>query len=328
MQAYLTDGSAKHLAAAQNGFRFVLEQSFATGGWGPNEGFQKPGTDGLAKTLQTSHSSFETPCGAYGHFKIARYLMRVTGDSVYGDSMEAVLYNTILGARPIRPDGVSFYYADYNIDGTKVDYEQKWPCCSGTFPQITADYGISSYFRSPKGVFVNLFVPSRVSWSQGSARVTMTQETGYPTVGETTLRLKMDRAQQFVIALRVPAWAGSQTSVRVNGKPVAATVRAGTWLEIDRGWKDGDRVEFSIDMPLRLVPLDALHPNLVALLHGPVALFAMEPGSRRITKQQMLRATRTGASSADWEVATDQGKLLMKPYVAIDTEHYRLYQET
>jgi DUF1680 family protein len=328
MQAYLTDSSAKHLAAAQNGFRFVLEQSFATGGWGPNEGFQKPGTDGLAKTLQTSHSSFETPCGAYGHFKIARYLMRVTGDSVYGDSMEGVLYNTILGARPIRPDGVSFYYADYNIDGTKVDYEQKWPCCSGTFPQITADYGISSYFRSPKGVIVNLFVPSRVSWSQGSARVTMTQETGYPTVGETTLRLKMDRAQQFVIALRVPAWAGSQTSVRVNGKPVAATVRAGTWLEIDRGWKDGDRVEFSIDMPLRLVPLDALHPNLVALLHGPVALFAMEPGSRRITKEQMLRATRTGASSADWEFATDQGKLLMKPYVAIDTEHYRLYQET
>ncbi len=46
-------------------------------------------------------------------------MMRVTGDSMYGDSMEAVLYNTILGARPIRPDGVSFYYADYNMDGTE-----------------------------------------------------------------------------------------------------------------------------------------------------------------------------------------------------------------
>src|SRR5277367_2192982 len=62
MQAYLMDGSEKHLRAAKNGFQFVVDQSFATGGWGPNETFQKPGTDGLAKSLTTTHSSFETPC--------------------------------------------------------------------------------------------------------------------------------------------------------------------------------------------------------------------------------------------------------------------------
>ena len=180
MQCYLTDNSSRHLDAARNGFKFVLEQSFATGGWGPNEGFCEPGTDQLAKSLHSTHSSFETPCGAYGHFKISRYLMRVIGDSAYGDSMEAMLYNTILGARPIRSDGISFYYADYNMNGKKVDYEQKWPCCSGTFPQLTADYGISSYLRSSNGVYVNLFVPSRVTWKQGNARVTMTQETNYP----------------------------------------------------------------------------------------------------------------------------------------------------
>jgi DUF1680 family protein len=327
MQSYLTDDSTKHLDAARNGFRFVLEQSFATGGWGPDEGFRKPGTEELANTLHTSHSSFETPCGAYGHFKIARYLMRVTGDSTYGDSMEAVLYNTILGARPIRSDGVSFYYSDYNMDAKKVDYEQKWPCCSGTFPQLTADYGISSYFRAPKGVYVNLYVPSRVSWRQGSARVTMTQQTSYPNAGETVLHLKMDRAERFVVALRVPAWAGKQTTVRVNGKPSGTAVQPGAWAEVEREWKDGDRVEFSLDMPLRLVPLDAGHANLVALLHGPVALFAIEPGARTITQQQLLQAQRIGAST-DWEVAADQGKVRMKPFPAITSESYRLYQQT
>jgi DUF1680 family protein len=328
MQAYLTDHSEKHLAAARNGFAFVLQQSFATGGWGPNEGFQKPGTDDLAKTLRSTHASFETPCGAYGHFKIARYLMRVTGDSTYGDSMEAVLYNTILGARPIRPDGISFYYADYNMDGTKVDYEQKWPCCSGTFPQLTADYGISSYFRSAKGVYVNLYVPSRLSWHQGNARVTMTQQTSYPDTGETALHLKMDRAERFTVALRVPSWAGQKTAIRVNGKPVAIAANAGTWAEIDREWKDGDRIEFSIDMPLRLVPLDSMHTDLVALLNGPVALFAIEPGSQNMTQKQMLQAQRSASSSGEWEVATNQGKIQMKPYSAITTEHYRLYQGT
>lgn len=255
MQSYLTDGSEKHLQAARNGFQFVLEQSFATGGWGPDEGFRTPGTEELAKSVATSHNSFETPCGAYGHFKIARYLMRVSGDSTYGDSMEAVLYNTILGARPIRPDGVSFYYADYNHNAVKVDYDQKWPCCSGTFPQLTADYGISSYLRSPQGIYVNLFVPSRVTWRQGNARVTLTQQTAYPRVGEIAMHLKLDRSEQFTVALRVPAWAGPHSIIQVNGRKAELPIQPGHWAELNRTWADGDRIEFSIDMPLRLIPL-------------------------------------------------------------------------
>ena len=37
MQAYLTLGSEKHLRAAKNGFDMMAAQSFATGGWGPDE---------------------------------------------------------------------------------------------------------------------------------------------------------------------------------------------------------------------------------------------------------------------------------------------------
>jgi uncharacterized protein len=327
MQAYLIDGSEKHLKAARNGFAFVQEQSFATGGWGPNEGFVHPGTDELAKSLISTHSSFETPCGAYGHFKITRYLMRVTGNSRYGDSMETVLYNTILGARPLRSDGISFYYADYNHDAHKADYGQKWPCCSGTFPQLTADYGISSYLRSARGINVNLYVPSRVTWQQGSARVSLTQQTEYPANGDSSMRLTLSRPERFSIALRIPAWAGKQTKVRVNGNPVEASLTPGTWANLERTWKDGDRIELSLDMPLRLVPLDDRHQQTVALLYGPVALFAIEPGSRTITRQQLLAAQRISNSPA-WEVVTDSGKIRMLPYPAIQSETYRLYHQT
>jgi hypothetical protein len=327
MQAYLTDGSQKHLTAARNGFAFVLAQSYVTGGWGPNEGFVKPGTDELAESLTKTHSSFEVPCGAYGQFKITRYLMRVTGDSRYGDAMETMLYNTILGARPIRPDGVSFYYADYNNEGKKVDYEQKWPCCSGTFPQLTADYGISTYLRGAKGINVNLYVPSRITWQQGSAHASLTQQTQYPANGDTSLNLTLSHSERFTIGLRVPAWAGSKSKVTVNGSAINTTLTPGTWANIDRTWKDGDRVELSLDMPLRLAPLDEHHPQLVALLYGPVALFAIEPGSQTITQKQLLTAQRIGRSSA-WEVATESGKLHMLPYPSITNETYRLYQQT
>jgi hypothetical protein len=241
--------------------------------------------------------------------------------------MEAVLYNTILGARPIRQDGVSFYYSDYNMDGQKVDYGDKWPCCSGTFPQLTADYGISSYFRSPRGVYVNLFVPSRVAWKQGNAQVSLTQHTSYPNSNETSLLLKLDRPERFLVALRIPAWAGEATSVRVNGRAANATVRPGNWAQIERDWKDGDRIEFSLDMPLRLMPIDPQHQSTVALLHGPVALFAVEPGTKALTKAQLMAAQRTGSESGDWEVAADTGKVRLKPFAAITSEHYRLYHE-
>ena len=328
IQCYLTDGSQMHLSAARNGFAFVQQQSYATGGWGPDETFQKPSTDGLADSLTRTHSSFETPCGAYGQFKVTRYLMRITGDSRYGDAMETILYNTILGARPIHPDGVSFYYADYNDhDAKKFDYEQRWPCCSGTFPQLTADYGISSYLRSAKGINVNLYVPSRITWQQGSARASLTQHTQYPANGDTNMNLTLSHSERFIIALRIPAWAGSKTKVTVNGNAVGAQLTPGTWANLDRTWKDGDRVELSLDTPLRLEPIDDHHLQTVALLYGPVALFAVEPSAATITQKQLLAAQRVGNSST-WEVATDSGKVRMLPYPDIKDETYRLYHRT
>jgi len=171
VQSYLVLGQEKYLRAATNGLRMVQDQSYATGGWGPDEAFVVPGRGLLEASLGTTHASFETVCGAYGHFKITRYLLRISKDSRYGDSMERVLYNTIAGAYPIMADGTSFYYADYNTDAKKVHYRDKWPCCSGTFPQLAADYGISSYFKSPDGIYVNLFIPSKVSWSQNNTPV-------------------------------------------------------------------------------------------------------------------------------------------------------------
>src|SRR5690348_7178592 len=184
MQGYLVLGNDMYLRAARNGLQMVEDQSFATGGWGPDEAFVEPGRGGLNASLNATHYGFETPCGSYGHFKITRYLLRVTRDSRYGDSMERVLYNTIAGARLIQPDGTSYYYSDYNNkNAKKVWYWSKWPCCSGTFPQLSADYHISTYFQSKDGLYLNLFLPSRVSWMQGGTKCTLTQKTEYPKTG-------------------------------------------------------------------------------------------------------------------------------------------------
>jgi hypothetical protein len=135
MQAYLTLGSEKHLHAASNAFEMLSQPSFATGGWGPDETLCAPESADVADSLSKTHNAFETPCGSYAHFKLTRYLLRVSRESRYGDSMERVMYNTVLGAKPLQADGRTFYYSDYNFKGRKVYSNHGSPCCSGTLPQ-------------------------------------------------------------------------------------------------------------------------------------------------------------------------------------------------
>ena len=325
MQSYLVLGEEQYLRAARNGFQMVQEQSYATGGWGPDEAFVEPGKGLLDASLGTTHASFETPCGSYGHFKITRYLLRVTRDSRYGDSMEQVLYNTIAGATPILADGTSFYYSDYNYNGQKSHYKDKWPCCSGTFAQISADYGISSYFKSNDGIYVNLFIPSRVIWSQNNTQCSLTQNTEYPRANTTVLTVGLAKPETFTLFLRIPAWAGTKTLVSINGGRSVASIEPGKFLSLQRAWKDGDRVEVEFDMPLRLQAVDRENANNVALVRGPVALFAVGKAPDRITRKQLLSATQVAASSDDWTVQTDSGVLTLRPFAAIMSEKYRLY---
>jgi DUF1680 family protein len=327
MQAYITLGSQMHLEAAKNGFEMLLKtQSFATGGWGPDEAFGEPARGQLGDSLALTHASFETPCGAYGHFKITRYLLRVTKDARYGDSMERVLYNTILGAWPIQIDGTSFYYSDYATTGRKVWYGQKWPCCSGTFPQLSADYHISTYLRSADGVYVNLFTPSRVQWKDGSARYGLQQDTRYPFDNKVQIQVSGSQAKDYTIYVRIPGWAVPDPVLSVNGKRVAEPVQPGNFAAIRRNWNDGDRVELELPMPLRLQPVDANHPNLVALVQGPLVLFAVADSQPSFDKNALLQAKPTNNATGDWIAeSADGSRVSMRPFMNIDKESYSTY---
>jgi DUF1680 family protein len=326
MQAYFVLGQAKHLKAAQNGFEFLrTTQSFATGGWGPDEHFRAPGSGEVGESLSKTHSSFETPCGSYAHFKITRYLIRATKDSRYGDSMERVLYNCVLGAKPLEADGHGFYYSDYNNDGSKFYHPYKWHCCTGSFSQITADYGISAYFNDGKGVYVNLFVPSRVYWQRASGRVTLTQQTEYPHQPATSIAVALDAPAAFPVYVRIPAWSGPKTTIAINGKRFLSGPEPGAFATLQRTWSNGDRIEIEFEMRTALEAVDPQHPNLLAPVHGPLALFSVGAIPADLRRKDVLGMTQAAQGSTDWQVKTAAGTLTLRPFTAIRDEHYRLY---
>lgn len=321
MQAYLVGGSAKHLNAARNGFDILQAQSFATGGWGPHETLQATGSSALFDSLTNTHASFETPCGAYAHMKLSRYLLRVTRDGRYGDSMERVMYNTVLGALPLKADGSAFYYSDYNFEGKRVYHDANWACCAGTLPQVATDYGINSYLQEPGAVWVNLYIPSILRWNDGSNHLELEQSGGYPLEGAVEIRVKAERPAKFAIHLRIPEWA-ERASIAVNGRATPLEVTKG-FAVVRRTWKNGDVVELELPSKLRVEPIDAAHPDVVALMHGPLVLFAMTHDQPPLTRKQVLEARR--GSGAEWWIDTKEEPLRLVPFTEVGDAAYTTY---
>ncbi|WP_433984279.1 glycoside hydrolase family 127 protein [Tunturiibacter empetritectus] len=337
MQAYMVGGSEKHLRAAKNGFDMLLAQSFATGGWGPDEMLQAPGSGKVFESLATSHNSFETPCGSYAHMKLTRYLLRCTREGRYGDSMERVMYNTVLGAMPLQQDGQAFYYSDYHSrpssgdvagssnkqgsGGERVYSVHRWPCCSGTLPQVVADYWINGYFHEPGAVWVNLYLPSTLRWAEGEAKIEMEQEGTYPESPEIRLRMKTSQPALFGLKLRIPAWADA-ASLEVNGSPVPMTVRSG-FATVQRRWRTGDTVKLQLPMKPRIEILDEVHPETVAVMFGPRVLFALA-SELVITSKAHVLAIQQSARD-EWTIQSANAPVKMVPFTSVGSRAYSTY---
>jgi DUF1680 family protein len=281
-------------------------------------------------SLADQNKSFETPCGAYAHFKLTRYLLRISRDSGYGDSMERVLYNTVLGATPIQADGHAFYYSDYTRRAKKSFHPDRWPCCSGTLPMIAADYAISTCFTDSQGLYVNLYVPAQVNWSRNGEACGLSIETDYPYAPIVSMTLRLPRTQSFTLNLRIPAWA-RDAALSINGTRQTQLLPAGRFAAIRREWHSGDRIELTLPLAQRLESIEPAHPETVALLAGPLVLMRILDGGDSamspIGRASLLAAQRDRGGRHEWQVRSDAGIFTLKPFLDIDAENYSAYQE-
>jgi DUF1680 family protein len=323
MQAYFVMGSEKHRRAAENAFNMlVTTQSFATGGWGPDELLRQPNTGALAATLDNQHKSFETPCGAYAHFKLTRSLLRVSREARYGDSMERVMYNTVLGAKPLQRDGTAFYYSDYTYSARKGYSNHRWPCCSGTLPQVATDYGLGAYFHNTGDLFVNLYIPSTLRWNRSGNQFHFRQISNYPYDDVVIFELTTPRPEEFTIFFRIPAWS-TGASISVNGRAVEPRLSRSQFAPHRRLWKSGDRIELHLPMTTRLEAIDPQHPGIVALMWGPLVLFPVTETPPRVTSQQLLEAEKIGERK--WQIDTATGPVALLPFPEIADQPYATY---
>jgi uncharacterized protein len=318
-------------AAIANGYAMLADHHlFFTGGYGPAERFQ-PADGSMGRSLESldwevPDLSAETTCGSWAGFKLGRYLMGFTGQAHYGDWIERLVYNAIGAALPMAGRGRTFYHSSYMLRGAcKRYYPELWPCCSGTYPLAVNDYHNLIYFRDAGGIYVNLYVPSELTWQQDGVDARLMQTTAFPERNDCDILVHTPAPLQFALRFRAPGWARQSITLSVNGQPVAATTARG-WLEIERVWHAGDTVRIELPMRLAFVPVDAQHPQRVALTYGPVVLVADRGPALRGDLADPVTWIIPGDASLTFHTTGRSSRATFRPFYALgEDERYWMY---
>ena len=178
-------------------------------------------------------------------------------------------------------------------------------------------------------MYVNLYIPSTLRWSEGAAQMTLDQTGNYPNDPHVAFTVRSSTPVETALAFRIPEWAAG-AALRVNGKRVSSPVTPGRFATVRRTWADGDRVDLELPLLQRVEAVDKQHPNTLALMRGPLVLFPLKPSgsssSPDVSRGALLGAKATAAN--EWQVQAKGGTITLVPFTALGEQSYSTYLKT
>ncbi len=234
-------------------------------------------------------------CATYNLLKLDRQLFMYDQTGKYMDHYERALFNHIL-ASVAEDNAGNTYHVPLNPGAQKSFGNARmngFTCCNGTALESNTKLQDSIYFRNADNntLFVNLFVPSTLNWTE--RKVTVQQVTNFPYADTTRLVIKGN--SQFDLKVRVPRWATRGFHVKINGRDQALKAEPGSYVSLGRTWRPNDTIE--IRMPFGFY-LDSVvdQPNVASIFYGPVLLAAEESATRTDWRPVTLDANDIGKS--------------------------------
>ena len=229
-------------------------------------------------------------CATYNMLKLTGDLFLFDQRAELMDYYERGLYNDILASVaedspantyhiPLRP-GSSKQFSNADMTG--------FTCCNGTAIESSTKLQNSIYFKSKdnQALYVNLFIPSTLQWTE--RQISIVQTTNFPNEDQTQLTIKGNG--KFDLNIRVPGWATKGFFVKINGKVQKILAKPGTYLKINRTWKDGDVIALQMPFQFHLDPVMD-QQNIASLFYGPILLAAQEPEARKDWRKMVLDAS-------------------------------------
>ncbi len=309
---YLFSGTADVTAEfSDEGLRAALDHlwnnltskcMYITGGIGPtrqNEGFTKDYD-------LSNETAYAETCAAIGLVLWAHRMLQFECDGCYADIMERALYNGVLSG--VSLDGEKFFYVNplTSLDSHQGDYKdvpermrarlepyrQEWfecACCPPNIARLIASLGNYVYSQSETDAVVHLYIGGTASLRVAGQTVRLRLDTRYPWDGKVVITVEPETPASFGLKLRIPAWC-REFSIKVNGAAVKSPQVKRGYIQIEREWKAGDRVELRFSMPVELVKA---HPKVrddigrVAIQRGPL-IYCLEQADNNASLNQIV----------------------------------------
>jgi len=120
-----------------------------------------------------------------------------------------------------------------------------------------------------------LYAASEINYRSGNQMINLKMETQFPYDPEVRIIVGNEHPVKNKIYIRIPSWASKAMAVTVNNKECGKG-KPGSYLLVDRKWKNGDKISFILPMDFRVTEYKGMEKgyekNHYAVEYGPILM--------------------------------------------------------
>jgi len=266
-------------------------------------------------------------CCEYNMLKLTRLLFFHDPQEKYMDYFERTLYNHVLGSQnPKSAHGNNTYFIPLRAGGIKTygsDYDG-FNCCDGTGQESHTKYGETIYGHAGDTLYVNMFIPSQLNWTDKN--VTVKMDTRYPDNDTVKLTLSGTGAANLPIKYRAPSWLRRSMEVWAGGSLKSVINTPGAYVSFNPAWNAAGAITIVMPQTLRfeLTPDDK---SVGGVFYGSQVLAGCY-GTNNLSSTPSLSATTIKKSTDDtlkFDAAPSTGATTLVPFSRMHNQRYSVY---
>jgi hypothetical protein len=256
---YMYTGEEKYLDATVNAYRKIDRDQMLVDGVNSSSEMLR------GKDVLDSHET----CDITEYAWSMGYLFQATGEAEYADKIERACFNAAPGAVDNHFKALQYFSCPNQVIADKTSNHSLFyrgsdrmsyrpnpgtPCCTGEVNKIMPNFITRMWMDDGyNGLAAILYGPCKVRAEVGVGRKTIEiiEETDYPFRDTINFRINAEMPVQFTLTLRIPIWC-KDAEIKVNGTVEGEKPRPGTFVKLDRIYRQGDCVTLTLPMDLKL----------------------------------------------------------------------------
>lgn len=309
---FMQSGDSVHLYATYNNFHLIRR----TFGQVPGGMF---GSDENARMGYIDPRQGTETCGFAEQMTSDGILVRITGDPLWADNCEDVLFNSFPAAFTTDMKALRYITCP---NGVTADDENHSPgianagpfllmnpfssrCCQHNhghaLPYYLQNLVMASNDNGLAAIMYNACTTRAMVGEEEGTEVTLVQETNYPFGEEVRFTLHMSENVNFPFYMRVPGWC-KEASVNINGVAIGVDATPESFIRIEREWADGDKI--TLNLPMELTSrIWEVNQNSMSVNYGPLTLSLKVDEAYR-----QINSAESAIWDSKWQETADPAK--------------------